>query len=179
MHENKWIKVTQHEVELPNGSKTVYSVATKPDFVMAVSKAGKKFLLVRQFRYPCKRNSIEFPAGVVEEGSAKKAAARELEEETGFKPKKLVLLANNLVPSIGTMNQKGSIFLAEGLTKGKRHLDDGEHGLTARFYSLAQVKALIKSGRIFDTTTIAALQLYEMHEESKRGKAGKRKKASS
>jgi 8-oxo-dGTP pyrophosphatase MutT (NUDIX family) len=47
---------------------------------------NKKMLLVRQYRVPLQRYILESPAGMLdEEGDFSGVAAKEIEEETGFK----------------------------------------------------------------------------------------------
>ena len=82
---------------------------------------GGKTVFVEQFRKPVGKSLIEFPAGLVGDGedfeeSIKLAAARELEEETGYYPEKLTFMIEGPA-SAGLSNENLEIFLAEDLKK--------------------------------------------------------------
>ena len=82
---------------------------------------GDKTIFVEQYRKPVGKYLIEFPAGLVGDGedfdeNIKLAAARELEEETGYYPSKLTYLAEG-PPSAGLSNESLELFLAEDLKK--------------------------------------------------------------
>jgi len=82
---------------------------------------GDKTVFVEQFRKPVGKYLIEFPAGLVGDGedfgeNVKLAAARELEEETGYYPDKLSYMVEGPA-SAGLSNENLEIFLAEGLNK--------------------------------------------------------------
>ncbi|WP_030538982.1 NUDIX hydrolase [Sphingobium sp. DC-2] len=77
-------------------------------------------LLVDQFRVPLGRRCVELPAGLVgdeEEGEdAAIAAARELEEETGYRPDR-VELAGEFCSSPGMVSESFFLYRAHGLQK--------------------------------------------------------------
>lgn len=82
---------------------------------------GNKTVFVEQFRKPVGESLIEFPAGLVGDGedfdeNVKLAAARELEEETGYYPEKLTYMIEGPA-SAGLSNENLEIFLAEDLKK--------------------------------------------------------------
>ncbi|MCM8529272.1 MAG: NUDIX hydrolase [Lentisphaeraceae bacterium] len=82
---------------------------------------GNKTVFVEQFRKPVGKSLIEFPAGLVGDGedfdeNVKLAAARELEEETGYYPEKLTYMIEGPA-SAGLSNENLEIFLAEDLKK--------------------------------------------------------------
>jgi ADP-ribose pyrophosphatase len=77
-------------------------------------------ILVEQYRVPLACMSLELPAGLVgdeEEGEAVETAAiREMEEETGYKPERMVNLGR-FHASPGMSSEGFALLRAEGLTK--------------------------------------------------------------
>ena len=84
---------------------------------------------------------------------------RELSEETGLQAEKLNLLSV-FYPTPGYTNEKIYIYEAEGLSKGKEHLDEGEF-LDSLYLPKKEVLNMILDGRIKDGKTIAAVLLSE------------------
>ena len=85
--EGRLIHVRHDQVCLPDGQKTVREVVEHPGGVAiaALTEEGQ-ILLVDQFRYAQQRVMREVPAGKLERGEdPRKAALRELEEETGYR----------------------------------------------------------------------------------------------
>jgi len=116
----------------PNqGEPQVFSVVDARDWVIVIpvinGPKGKQFLMVWQWRFGSKSLSLEFPGGVFEEGeSPEQAAARELHEETGYKPGKLEKLGD-FNPNPAFMTNKIHIFLAGDLINTeKQDLDEDE-----------------------------------------------------
>lgn len=83
---------------------------------------GDHVILVSQYRVPLGRQSLELPAGLVgdEEGledePVEVAAARELEEETGYRPARVEKLID-LYSSPGMLSESFALLRAHGLTK--------------------------------------------------------------
>ncbi|MDR0320525.1 MAG: NUDIX hydrolase [Treponema sp.] len=108
-----------------------FSVIEARDWAIVVpvinTTEGKKFLMVWQWRHGAKDLSLEFPGGVFEPGeNAEEAAARELYEETGYKPEKIKKIGE-FSPNPAIMSNKVHFFLAENLTdSGKQDLDEDE-----------------------------------------------------
>lgn len=77
-------------------------------------------LLVEQFRVPLKRQCIELPAGLIgdeTEGEADElAAARELEEETGYRPARVDVIGE-FSSSPGMVSETFTLVRATGLEK--------------------------------------------------------------
>jgi ADP-ribose pyrophosphatase len=82
----------------------------------------RKLILVEQFRRPVGKNVIEIPAGLAGDTPAARdeelaiAAARELEEETGYRAKRIVQLATGTA-SAGLCDEIITLFRAEDLEK--------------------------------------------------------------
>jgi ADP-ribose pyrophosphatase len=123
--------VVERDNEGPGGRKGRFVVLEARDWatvVPLVRKDGEDcFLMVRQYRHGSGELSLEFPGGVVESGEAPAAAAaRELEEETGYRAES-IRLAGALSPNPAIMGNTFHVFLAEGLERsGKVDLDEHE-----------------------------------------------------
>ena len=86
-------------------------------------------------------------------------AKAELEEETGFKARKMKkLLTFN--PSAAFSDEDLDIYFAQDLYKGKRHLDDDEF-VNVKLIPFKKALQMVKSGKITDSKTIIALLYYK------------------
>ena len=86
----------------------------------------KVFLMERQYRHGSESVTLEFPAGLTEEGeSPLEAARRELREETGMEAELIELVSFN--PNPAFMTNRQTFFLAKDLVKkGEQELDENE-----------------------------------------------------
>jgi ADP-ribose pyrophosphatase len=93
-------------------------------------------LLVEQYRVPLKANCLELPAGLIGDDSEgepmAEAAARELEEETGYRAAAIEALGN-FASSPGMVSETFTLVRATGLEKvGDGGGVDGENILVHR-----------------------------------------------
>lgn len=90
--------------------------------ILALDEAadGRHVILVEQYRVPLGRPCLELPAGLVgDEGadeSAETAAARELEEETGYRAADWTI-AGEFYSSPGMVSESFTLLIARGLTR--------------------------------------------------------------
>jgi len=137
--------------------------------VIAVDDSGRELrvLLERQYRYAADARLWELPAGRIEPGEDKLAAAkRELLEETGYTARKWQP-AMFFYVSPGFLDETMNIFLARGLTQGKARPEDDER-ITVRFFPLKQAVRMVMTGKIADAKTIAAILWLEKKLAQKR-----------
>ena len=91
-----WRKIIQKTFILPSEQEATFDTVKGGDFVtIAAFTKSKEAILVKQYRPGPERVLTSFPEGAIEEGESPiVAAARELEEETGYRASKIVLLKN-------------------------------------------------------------------------------------
>jgi ADP-ribose pyrophosphatase len=119
-----------------------------------------RILMVRQYRNALDRFTVEIPAGGLNKDEPTiDAAARELEEETGYKCDKIEKLIS-IRTTVAFCNEKIDIYLATNLTKTKQHLDDDEY-VNVEIYTLEELLDMIYSGKIEDSKTISAILAYK------------------
>ena len=119
-----------------------------------------RVIMVRQYRNALERETIELPAGCrdsVDEDTAL-TAARELEEETGYKSDDISFLLS-LKTTVAFCDEFVDVYLAENLVPGEQHLDDSE-SIDVEIYSLDEVCEMIYAGKMQDSKTVAAILAY-------------------
>jgi ADP-ribose pyrophosphatase len=117
-----------------------------------------KVILVRQHRFP-RGYVLEIPAGTIDEGeSPKHCAIREIQEETGYKAKKMTHLIT-YSPSISYNMEEVHCFVAKEVEQGKINFDNDEF-ITVKKMDFSKLVKLIKSGKIIDSKTICAVMVY-------------------
>lgn len=158
--------VVSQQVEEPDGVRvrrdlvqhhgSIVILALDEDEAEAESTRPARILLERQYRHAAGARLWELPAGSLEPGENKLAAAkRELKEETGFTAAQWQRALFFYV-SPGFLNESMEVFLARKLKKGKAQLENDER-IAVRFFPLAQAVRMAMTGKIKDAKTIASL----------------------
>ena len=154
-------KYYKDTIELPNGKTAIYDFVGHNGAAAAVAVLDDgRLLMVTQYRNALDRFTLEIPAGGLESGEPTiKAAAREVEEETGYTCGKIEPLIT-IRTTVAFCNEKIDIYLATELTKGEQHLDEDEF-VNVKAYALAELEEMIYTGKIEDSKTIAAILAYK------------------
>ena len=113
--------------------------------VIPVTKEGK-ILMVRQYRNALDRYTLEIPAGALDtqEEPGKECAARELEEEAGFRSEDLEWLIT-LRTAVAFCNERVEVYVAKNLIPSKQNLDEDE-SIDVEAYTMEELKEKIFSG---------------------------------
>ncbi len=116
-------------------------------------------VLIRNYRFAVGCELLELPAGTLEAGEEPIAcAARELEEETGYRAERIVPLAR-FYTSPGFTDERMHAFVATGLSRTEQRLDATEQ-IRVETMPLSGALAATLDGRIVDGKSIAALHVY-------------------
>jgi len=157
--------VYEDTVELPDGKLSRREIIKHQGGVCIYSALGDEVLMVRQYRYALQKEFLEFPAGKLEQNEdPQQAAARELEEETGYRPQRLVSLGH-FVPTCGYSSEVIHLYLAEDLVYVGQHLDSTEF-LAVERVKITKLRQMVNSGEITDGKTLALLFKVEIYQEN-------------
>jgi ADP-ribose pyrophosphatase len=111
---------------------------------------------VRQYRAGADKSLLEIPAGMLEDGEDREAAARrELQEEIGYYPEKLTRLGLFYVAA-SYSTEAITIYLAENLRPSKLPGDVDEH-ITIEKLPLKQALKQVLANQIEDAKTLIGL----------------------
>ena len=155
--QGRLLDVRKDEVELPNGKTSTREWINHPGAVCCVPiLPDGKIALIKQYRYPVQSEMIELPAGKLDPNEEpEECAMRELQEEIGYRPKKLTFLTH-IHPAVGFANEKMWLYLAEDLVPSESKLDEDEF-LELIPTDFDEALELIWSGEITDVKTIIGL----------------------
>ena len=151
----------QDTMQVPNGNTAKWDFIEHKGAaaVVAVREDGK-LLMVRQYRNALERETLELPAGGLNDRKEPTdvAAIRELSEETGYVCDKVELLVS-IYTTVAFCNEKIDIYVARDLKPGKQHLDEDEF-INVEAYSVEELKQMILQCKIQDSKTICGVLAY-------------------
>ena len=157
VYEGRLLKIDRADVSLPGGARTALESIRHPGAAAALPFLDDdRVLLVRQYRHAMGGYILEVPAGKLDDGEAPDVCARrEVEEEVGYRPGRLVPLQ--------------AIFTTPGFTDEVIWLDEA-HELQARGlaheedevievqeWSFDDAVQAVRDGRIRDGKSEAAI----------------------
>ena len=145
-------------VDLPNGQRVELDLLRHPGASAVVPFLDPKtVLLIRQYRFATDGDLMEIPAGKLDPGESPEAcAARELEEETGYRPGRLEKLGA-IWTTPGFCDEVIHLFAAFDLEKTEQRLEPDE---VIELVPMPFAEALDSlSGPVVDGKTATALLL--------------------
>ena len=160
IYEGPIFGVRRDRVLEPGGLETSRELITHPGsvVVLPVLKDGR-ILLIQQYRHATRQFLWELVAGRVDKGeSPKKAAARELIEETGYRAKKFEVFLD-VFPTPGFLEERMYILLATGLMEGEAQPEFDEK-IISRAYKVSELKKMMQNGELRDAKSIAGILYY-------------------
>ena len=159
-HNGLIIDVSIDTITLPDGRTAKRETVLRGNAAAILPiDADGNIVLVRQYRHAAKQMALEIPAGMLDDGEDPLAcAAREMEEETGYKSDNISLMFS-IYPSMGYFTEIIHIYKAEGLYQGSQNFDSDEFIEVVKM-PLAKAVELIYSGGIVDAKSICAIMAY-------------------
>ncbi len=153
--EDRWVS--------PDGTRMATPLVTSPSFSVVVGMTDRQEVPMVENLHPSPGlHLLELPAGRLEPGETPRAGARrELEEETGWRARKLTPIGRYYPnPHWGVF--QGYVFLGEGLSPGSSHPDPGEF-LRPVLLPVSEVYRRLYRGQLRGGSTVVGLCLAERY----------------
>lgn len=146
------------------GARIEREVVVHPGAVVVLPLlSDTEIVMIHNLRHVAGGELMELPAGTLEHGESPAACAgRELEEETGYRARRIESLGE-FYTSPGICTELMHAFLARDLTRTEQALDAGEH-IRVEIVGLDCALQMVAAGRIRDGKTIAALATYRLQQ---------------
>lgn len=153
------------QVELPDGVRFEQYVLRMPKAAMTVllDDGGQRVLMIWRHRFVPDRWTWELPGGYVDvDENPAVTAAREVEEETGWRPRSMRPLTK-FQPLVGTADSENLIFLGEGAEDTGKPADINE-AARVEWIALDSIRDRIARGEIIGAgTQIGLLNVLAFH----------------
>jgi 8-oxo-dGTP pyrophosphatase MutT (NUDIX family) len=115
VYKSRWVELALADVELPDGKRFEHHVVRMPRAAVAVVlDEHERVLMLWRHRFVADRWGWELPGGLIDPGEdGAETAAREVEEETGWRPREMVRIVG-YQPMVGTLDTEHEVFISHG-----------------------------------------------------------------
>ncbi|MGJ5805745.1 NUDIX domain-containing protein [Streptomyces europaeiscabiei] len=165
IYTNKWVNLCLVDVQQPDGRRWEYHVVRLRHLaVAAVVNDRQEVLMMWRHRFITDSWAWELPMGLVEEGEApEEAAAREVLEETGWRPGPIKPLIY-AEPANGITDSQHHVFRADGATYDGPPTEKNESD-RIEWIPLSEVRGMIDRREVVSSGSLVGL-LYLLMDEA-------------
>lgn len=158
IYSSRWVDVRLVDVETPDGHRFEHHVLRMQRVAVAVvlDETEQQVLMLRRHRFVDGSWGWEVPVGIVEADEApEETAAREVEEETGWRPRELRRILE-FQPAIGIADTPHEVFLGRGAQEIGAPTDLTEAAEVA-WVPVEALLTMVNDGLIRDGATLVAV----------------------
>lgn len=158
IYRSRWLDLQLVDVETPDGSRFEHHVVRMQRVAVAVvlDEPGTAVLMLRRHRFIDDSWGWEVPVGIVEAGEEPAVtAAREVEEETGWRPKPLER-ALMFQPAIGIADTPHEVYVGHGAERVGDPTDPNEADEVA-WVPLKGLPPMVEDGSIRDGASLVGV----------------------
>jgi len=149
-----YLTLLRDAVRFPDGSVGLYNRVIVPAGIVILPLLGDAIVLIRQFRHAMRDWCLELPRGIASSPvRLAEDAARELEEEAGARPDRIVDLG--LIRTSTGMTSE-TLYLAGAYVTGVDRPGPGEAISEVRPVPVGEFESMIRTGEMSDGPSIAA-----------------------
>lgn len=157
IYESPWVRLTMVDIEPPDGHRFEHHVVRLFRVAIAVVLNDKdEVLMLWRHRFVADAWGWELPGGIVdanEDGAA--CAAREVEEETGWRPGTMTRLLT-YQPMIGMVDSPHELYVGRGASLVGEPTDQEEAGRVA-WIPMASVLGMVSRNEIIGSGSLVGL----------------------
>ena len=162
--ETKWNRYVHDSGKTVYGKDFDYFYLQIQGSATVIGLSDGKLILVKQYRYPTAKWSLELPGGGINDGdTAEQTAKQELLQETGYEPKSLMKLGELDVMNGYSSDIATVYFAPECIKVADQQLEETEQGTTVELIPVEEVFEMVQEGKVTDAFTLAALMLAFPH----------------
>ena len=156
------VSVFEEEVGLKRKKRII--TLESPDWVNIIPiTKNNQVVLVKQFRFGTKSETLEIPGGMIDNHETPSiAAGRELFEETGYSYENITKLGN-ISPNPALFNNRVFTFLANDAYLSEENINNQDEINEVVLVDLSDIPKLLKTGAIEHALVIAAFHLMNLN----------------
>ncbi|MBC2904503.1 NUDIX domain-containing protein [Streptomyces cupreus] len=157
VYDNRWVRLDLVDVEPPGVKRFEHHVVRLQHVaITAVLDDQDRVLMLWRYRFVPDQWGWELPGGIVDaDEDARACAAREVEEETGWRPANLDHVVT-YQPMVGMVDSPHEIFVAHSAEHVGEPTDTEEAG-RVEWVPLADIPDLMGRGQLMGSGTLVAL----------------------
>lgn len=158
LYDNRWVRLDQVDIEPPGGRRWWHHVVRlRPIAAAIVLDSHDRVLMLYRHRFVPDRFGWELPGGVIDDGElGAETAAREAEEETGWRPDGPMERLCVFEPMPGMVDARHEVYLSHTARRVGEPTDPEEAGRIA-WIPLMEIPSMVSRGNIAGGASLVGL----------------------
>ncbi|WP_083460183.1 NUDIX hydrolase [Jiangella muralis] len=158
LYDNPWVRLDQVDIEPPGGHRWWHHVVRlRPIAAAVMLDSDDRVLMLYRHRFVPDQFGWELPGGVIEDGEVGvETAAREAEEETGWRPSGPMKRLCAFEPMPGMVGARHEVYLSLTATRVGEPTDADEAGQIA-WISLKEIPGMVSRGQVAGGASLVGL----------------------
>ncbi|WP_435070633.1 NUDIX hydrolase [Amycolatopsis thermoflava] len=157
VYESPWVRVGLADISQPSGERFEHHTVWFPPVAMAIvfDDSGDNILMAWRHRFAPNMWSWEVPGGIIDgDESPEETVIREIEEETGYRPRSIEPLIT-FEPAVGMLRNPNHLFVVRGVERVANPTEQNEG--TFQWVPFREVPDLIRAGQVGNSGALIGL----------------------